>query len=252
MKKILLFSIIAVFLASSISYAQDKNRPITIGMEKYRDIIENYAPLQSPTDNSRDAGVVVLFENFDNTGGQLPAGWTSGGSSTSCKWAVDASPNPPGYYSSGYSLNYNNGVDFNCGYNWGWVMSPLIVTAGADIDVSFWYNASNECGGGACYYDRTYLMILDENLNVLYSVQLNGYTSWNKHTYLFNNTSNVNKIYVYFYFDTLDSILNGYYGPFIDDLEVRSLEAIPVSGWALAIGITLIAAFTLLRFRKLG
>ena len=146
-----------------------KGRTRTIGDERYRSIIENYVPSTSQADNSRAFDVLLLSENFDNTGGQLPTGWTRGGSSTSCQWNVDATPAGPGFYSAPYSLNYNNGTDFNCGNNWGWVRTGLIPADGGDLNISFRYTFQGECASGwPCPYDLTYLMIWDETMtNVL-------------------------------------------------------------------------------------
>ena len=250
MKKALFLLIALAFLVASSGLAQNQQRTKTIGMERYRSIIENYVPSKATLNGTRNGGTVVFSENFDNTGGQLPAGWTSGGSGTNCQWHVDASPNPPGFYSASYSLNYNNGVDFNCGDNWGYVRTPLIPVAGNDFDITFWYNINNECSNGNCAYDQNWITVYDASMNVLFAALVPGNTTWQQNLFTFTNDTQVQQVYIEFYFDTYDGLFNNYYGPFIDDLEVVGHNAVPVSGWALAIGIGLIAVFTFFRIRR--
>jgi hypothetical protein len=254
MKKILLFSIIAVFLACSLTgLAQDQNRTRTIGLEKYRNIIENTVSPRQVTDAAIGGGTLLYSENFDNNGGNFPVGWTSGGNSQNCKWNVDASPATPGYFSSPYSLNYNNGSTYDCGDNWGWVSSPLIAVNKKPFEVSFQFNNLNECGYSTyCYWDETFVLIYDEIGNLLDNAYVGGVglPGWGLKSFVFANPGKLQNIRLEFYFDTFDFIANSYYGPFIDNLEVRTAPEIPISGWALAIGIVLIATFTLLRYRK--
>jgi hypothetical protein len=251
MKRILLLNLAFILCAYFSGMAQDPGRTHKIGSDKYRSLIENYVPSKTPEKAPQKGGDVLFFENFDGNGPGLPAGWTSQGSSTACIWNVDATPAIPGFYSSPYSLNYNNGVDFDCETNWGWVASPMIPVGGKSFNISFWYNFQGECElSNDCPWDQTYMGVFDEINNLLFVTKVLGTQQWFHNNYYVSNTSGAQNIHIEFYFDTGDNISNGGYGPFIDNLEVKTANAIPVSGWALWIGIALIAAFTVFRLRR--
>ena len=252
MKRLFTTVILLGFVFSVVStFAQERTK--TIGLEKYREIIENYTPYQPQSPDSRQSGVLIYSENFDGPAGTLPAGWTSSGSSTSCVWNVDATPNPPGFYSADYSLNYNNGVTFDCSSNWGWVQTGLIPVSGNPFEIEFEYLISNECGGIPCGFDQMYVTVFDDSYNVLFSdLPTGNYSSWSSKYYYYDNPGAVDFIRIEFYFDTYDPIANAYSGPFIDDLAVYGAAVTPISWWAIAIGIFLIVSFTVLRFRRLS
>jgi hypothetical protein len=250
MKNTLLFTAAIIMLFSFMGKAQDENRIRSIGMEQYREVIENAIPGDAPADAPPPPTILIYSENFDNNGAALPPGWTKGTTGTACQWNVDSSPAAPGFYSSPYSLNYNNGSTFDCGANSGWVRSPLINTSGTIMYVSFWFNVMNECGGGLCTWDQTYLIIRDISLNVLASYLIGGPNYWAQMNYSYSNPGEVEQVYLEFYFDTYDFIGNSFYGPFIDNLELREEPVIPISNWALVIGIALIATFVIIRYRR--
>jgi len=247
----LLVSVILVVSTGSIFAQQQRTK--TIGMEKYRHIIENYDVSRAPEGDIPIGGALLFQENFDNDGGAFPEGWTSGGSSESCKWNVDATPSFPGFYSSPYSLNYNDGETFGCGNNWGWVKSPLIDVNGGSLVVSFQFVTRTECGYSDCPWDETWVGVFGEFGEYIGEAYVSGTgtSNWTLKSFLFANSGGVEKVYVEFYFDTYDEISNGYHGPFIDNLEVRTGPEIPVSGWALGIGIALIIGVAVIRYRKL-
>ncbi len=253
MKRIITILLSVVFLAISVSLvAQKQQRTRTIPGEKARQVIENAIPLEPSEYGTRDGGFLVYSENFDNTGGALPSGWSVFNSSTSCVWAVDATPNPPGFHSPDYSLNYNNGVNYDCGNNFGYATSPLIEVSGKNYNITFWWNLLNECGFGTCPWDELYVTVYDESDNFIVSYNLVATNStWAYADMNLSNTTSADKIYIEFSFLTYDELANNYHGPFIDDLEVYITTAdIPLSDWAIVIGIILIVTATVIRFRR--
>lgn len=253
MKRIFTILVSVVFLAISVSLiAQKQQRTRTIPGEKARQVIENANPLEPTEYGTRNGGTLIYSENFDNTGGALPTGWGVVNSSTSCFWAVDATPNPPGFHSPDYSLNYNNGVNFDCGDNYGYVTSPLIEVSGKNYNITFWWNLLNECQFGPCPWDELYVTVYDEFDNFIVSYNLVATNStWAYADMNLPNTEGAGKIYIEFLFITYDGIANDYHGPFIDDLEVYVTTAdIPLSDWAIVIGIMLIVTATVIRFRR--
>lgn len=260
MKKLYLSGIATAFLLFSLtSTAQEQKRSYTPGMERFSQLILNYQPSQQQHNGVRENGVVLLSENFDATGGALPAGWTTENysESGSCMWGVDDSPNPPAYFSPGFSLNFNNGVDYNCGLSYGSVTTPLIDVSGMPLNISFRFFISNECGGTPCmdignYYDDIWIGIFDQNDTELFWEIIPGTTAWNLVNYSFPNSENAQMVYIVFYFNSGDSLFNEYAGPFIDDLVISGTPPTPLSGWAVGIGLALILGFTVLRLRKIN
>lgn len=272
MKKLLLLTFLFAFVASIAGFAQNQQRTRNVGNEKYRDLIENYRYPENDAQItiSPVRGEIIFSENFNEAGLDLPAGWTKDGSSSDCTWKMDNSPADPGYYSAGGSLNFNNGYNFECDEGdgngtWGAVTTPLIQVNGNPITISFMFNQENECnyyeddGGGEpgpyaptleCYYDETWMAILDENEDVIEWFYVDGTYAWNQNTYEFLNPDADQYIKVQFYFDTYDDIANDFYGPFIDDLTISQAVATPIPGWALIIGISLMVAFTFFRIRR--
>lgn len=268
MKKILLF-LVSLFLAVNVINAQDVQRTRKVGNEKFRELIENshpslhrLAPSMAPT-----ADFTIFSENFNEPGLDLPAGWSTINSGDFCNWHMDASPVLPGYYSPPGSLNFNNGVNYGCdpgesGSIWGYVFSPLINLNGKPCNISFMYNEENECGSGGggggyapieeCYWDRTYLVILDENMDLIGYSYFFGTTEWAPVSFSYDNPYQLQSFRFGFYFDTFDPYANNYYGPFIDDVRVTQSGVIPVSNWAILFGVVLIVLFTVYRFRRIA
>jgi hypothetical protein len=249
MKKTLLFSIIAIILVSSpAGFGQDQKRVRTIGSEKYRTIIKNSTKIDKSAVKDHRDGSITFMETFDQD--VLPLGWTSGGSSGECKWGSDATPAFPGYFSPDYSLNYNNGTDYDCGSNWGWVRTSQAPVNGYPFEISFMFYNETECGFN-CGFDETWIVIYDPEDNVIFASLVSGLDEWVPKSYLIPNTAGVQWVTIEFYFDTYDDLFNDFAGPFIDDLKVTTSMEIPISPWALGIGIFMIAAFTVLRYRKI-
>lgn len=243
------------FAAGCLSLTAQKQRIKTVPGGKAADVIENAVKYQEQDDGTRQNGILVYWEDFDASGGGLPAGWNVTGNSTSCTWDVDGLPKPPGYFTAPFSLNYNNGNNFDCGTNFGFVTSPLIDVSGQSFDVCFMFSLVNECVMGFCGWDDLFVTIYDEFDNSLISYQLPATDGdWYYADINEQNVGGVSKIYIEFSFFTYDGIANGYEGPFIDDLQVyRNGEAdIPLSNWALAIGIALIVIATVIRFRRIA
>lgn len=266
MKKTLLFIFAAVLL--NLVNAQDTHRTRITGDDKFSYLLDNPGLSQiRPVPVMAPAGDFIVFsEDFNEPGLDLPAGWGNSNSICPCRWKMDASPAVPGFYSPGGSLNFNNGLDYNCsigdfGTIWGYVWSPLIQVSGKPCTISFMYNEQNECshgGGGGyapldqCMWDRTYLIILDENFDVLDEQYIIGTTEWNQLSVEYENPEGLPSIRIGFYFDTYDQWNNSYYGPFIDDIRVTQPGVIPVSNWAVLFGLVLIVLFTVFRLRRQG
>jgi hypothetical protein len=94
---------------------------------------------------------------------------------------------------------------------------------------------------------------LDDLDNVLASYDLST-TGWVGLNIFFANPTNLDNIKIEFYFTAIDSIGNNYPGAFVDDLVVTSDDlppiGVPLSNWALALGLFLIIAATVIRFKR--
>jgi hypothetical protein len=255
MKTTVSLFLLVLIAGFTLSLSAQKQRTKTIPPGNAPNIIENAIKYEFKEDGKRQSGLLVFWEDFDASTGGMPVGWNLTGNSSICTWDVDGLPKPPGYFTAPYSLNYNNGNNFNCGANFGYVTSPLINISGQSFDVCFMYSLVNECGTGFCGFDDLFVTIYDEFNNQIISYQLPAtagdwfYVDINE-----VNTSLVENIYIEFSFFTYDSILNDYEGPFIDNFKVyRKGEAdIPLSNWALLIGIALIVIATVIRFRRIA
>jgi len=163
--------------------------------------------------------------------GSLPSGWSSTG-----MWAVDASPATPGYYSASYSLNYNDGVDYDNGSaNSGTVTTSAIdITDAISADLKFYYQLQTE---GTASYDWVMIEILRaSDQAVLQTVGGDGVSiadasSWTLYTVNCNSTVLAEtSIKVRFTFSADDATSNTYFGWFIDDViltgEVPGTEAV--------------------------
>ena len=173
--------------------------------------------------------ITTLDENFD--GGSLPIGWSATNTNTSA-WGVDASPNPPGYRSASYSLNYNNGTDYNDGA----ANSGVVTTAAIDnslatsTTIQFYYQLQTENG---TTWDWVQINILRASDNaVLQTVGGDGTSipdasSWTQYTIIGNAAVIAeSSIKLRFTFSADDGIANNYFGWFIDDLHVEKNVAI--------------------------
>lgn len=243
------FLIVALLLCFGFgSFSQENTRKRTVGLERYQNLDIKKLDIQEMNGRAPvPSGLNLIYsENFDQG---VPAGWTFFGSSASCKWAVDATANPPGYFSAPYSLNYNNGVDYDCGRNYGFATSPFITAWPSMIQVKFQYIRGAEDFG---YYDVLFVSILDEFNNTLNYYPLPISNNWLSYTMDYEIPDGINKIKLEFYFDTGDELFNNYKGAFIDNIEVYMGPMIPLSNWAVVIGIFLVAATIFIRFRRFG
>jgi hypothetical protein len=157
------------------------------------------------------------------------ADWKFDAPNNNVGWAVDASPNPPGFRSPGCSLNYNNGNNFNSGNtNSGNATFPLLdataAKAGAPLVLEFWVSGSGE--GGNPYDALTVEASIDDKTWTTLvlgtggkSVPPPGNTVWAKHTVALSAYAG-KKFRLRFRFDTVDSVANDGAGPFIDDVLV--------------------------------
>jgi hypothetical protein len=180
----------------------------------------------STSKNGEKTLVTVLNETFE--GGSMPTGWSVANSSQTVIWSVDASPNPPGYYSASYSLNYNNGTDFDDGnYNNGSVTTSAIDNSESTAtSISFYYQLETEDYSS---FDWVMIEILDASDNSI--IQTEGgdgvsipeaSTTWTLYTITGNATVIATpSIKLRFTFSTDDSQDNAFFGWFIDDLKVE-------------------------------
>jgi hypothetical protein len=191
--------------------------------------VEFYGNGNSTLGSSKGKGtnviVTSLFENFD--GGALPTGWSVNNSSATVGWNVDASPNPPGYYSSAYSLNYNDGTDYDDGNgNNGTVTTAAIDNSNANsTTISFYYQLETE---GDADWDWVEIEVLRASDNaVLQTIGGSGTSipdvnTWTQYT-INGNAAVVaeSSIKLRFTFTAVDNYYNTYFGWFIDDLKVE-------------------------------
>jgi hypothetical protein len=190
--------------------------------------VEFYGTSNSNISLSKKSGkaiVTSLNENFD--GGSLPLGWTTSNTSSTVVWNVDSSPNPPGYRSASYSLNYNDGTDFDDGAaNSGTVTTSAIDNSNAtSTTISFWYQLQTEDGQS---WDWVQIDILRASDNaVLQSVGGDGasipdISTWTNYS-ITGNAAVIaeSSIKLRFKFQTDDNQFNTYFGWFIDDLLVE-------------------------------
>ncbi len=254
MKKnyLLIASLLFVFAFSSFSQAG--KRQAVIGIDRYRNLdLKKMEQMKiKGVTNKVEALTLLYSENFDQGG--LPAGWSVTGNSTSCMWAVDATPNPPGYYSAPFCLNYNNGVNYDCGRNYGSATTPLLNVTPNLIQVNFQYIKDTETPEITVEtFDMLYVSILDENNNILYTEAPVESNNWSSYSLQYMIPAGVDKIKVEFYFDTMDDLFNDYKGVFVDDLEIYfDPNVVPLSNWALFIGIFLVATIIIIRYRRIG
>jgi hypothetical protein len=247
------FFIAALLLCFGLNaFSQAGNRQAVIGLERYRNLDLKKMALQKINLVTDDLQILtpVYSENFDLG---VPANWTFSGNSNDCLWAVDATANPPGYFSAPYSLNYNNGVDFNCGRTYGAATTPLLNVGQALIQVSFQYIKDTETPEVTYeVFDMLYVSVLDQFNNILYTETPVESTSWSSYTLFYQVPEGVNSIKVEFYFDSRDNLYNDYKGVFIDDLEISRGPMVPLSNWAVFIGIFLVATVIIIRYRRTG
>lgn len=161
------------------------------------------------------------FEPFNCDGG---AGWTLGTTpENGVAWAIDGTPSIPGWTSPGCSLNFNNGVDFEC------------TTAIKSAAVSPTFDASNLPVGShlairfhsagdweAAPYDvLTVESSTDggKNWNKLSTISPDGTLVWSLHSV--DGTPLVGSTFqIRFNFVTSDCINNATSGGFIDDFAI--------------------------------
>ena len=140
-------------------------------------------------------------------------------------WALDASPNPPGFRSKSCSLNLNNGQDFACGVGQLQVAAAATslwldgksLTPGDDLRLRFYVAGGWETAD----FDKLTLIIsTDGNTwTTLLSINHNQADAWTEHEVKLGAYAGSN-FKIAFYFETADCIDNAATGPFIDDLSV--------------------------------
>ncbi len=140
-------------------------------------------------------------------------------------WAVDATPNPPGFKSPSCSLNYNNGVDYNCvnnvpdnAYATGPLMDATQIKVGTVIRLVFQLGGVWEIGGN---YDN---LDLEASTDGKVFTKLTTFASLGQPTYDardYDISAYAGKLVQFrFRFWTSDCIANNTSGSFIDDLKV--------------------------------
>lgn len=199
----------------------------------------NRAPAAAPP-----VPATLLSQDWDT--GTL--GWTLSNSDTSTGWAADGTPaadpviGTP-YVSAPYSLNYNNGLDYdvpdpaNHGSglpNSGTATSPVVDLAGTTNPVlTFRCNYFTETDDTSWGTDERRLQIskddfattlFDELLGTVGAAPAIGacssFGSWHTHTVSLHSAWG--SIRVRFAFDTIDDFENVYAGWFVDDVEVTA------------------------------
>ncbi len=185
-------------------------------------------------------GGLIYRETFLTEG--FPPGWAFVQMSPTVRWKVDGTPaSVPGgpVKSAPYSLNYNDGVDYNDGGppNFGWAQTPIIELTGTDNPkLSFWCNYQTDTTG--VLTDQRFVSVHDdvsgyEWLSAQLSTVLGGCDqmgTWHEHTLVLNEAWG--PVVLRFRFDTIDSWNNQHGGWFVDDIEIREtapLEIDPAS-----------------------
>ncbi len=172
-----------------------------------------------------NCGVKILYSTTFGCQAGDAKSWTLDPSPTgAAAWAIDGTPNDPGYYSADCSLNFNNGKDFACPNNnlpgklraFSPVIDASSMVKGAPLTASFrlagnWENGSYDnlvLSIGTDATATTQLLDLDPPANPwdLVKVDLSSYAG--------------SKFVLTFTFDGTDCISNGGVGAFIDDLKV--------------------------------
>ncbi len=149
--------------------------------------------------------------------------WDIVGTSKS-KWAIDASPNPPGFKSAACSLNFNNGVDYQCAQGEGSVegvaTSPEYNLAGAkSIKLTFNSYSDSETG---MYDVRKFEVSTDNFATTALSVVIDAQSpqkQWAKVAIDINAFAG-KKVKVRFDFSSGDCVANQAAGWFVDDLLI--------------------------------
>jgi hypothetical protein len=164
--------------------------------------------------------------------------WVLAGTDPLVGWAVDGTPaSMPGnaYHSAPYSLNYNNGTDYDTPgvSNSGTATSPSIGIAGLPgARLKFFCNYRTETPGTD--HDFRWVRISNSGFaSLLVNEQLStspgsvlagscaAMGTWHEH--VIPLTGMAGPIQVQFFFDTGDAALNHFPGWFVDDLEISDL-----------------------------
>ncbi|MCO4763653.1 MAG: hypothetical protein KC502_19230, partial [Myxococcales bacterium] len=148
-------------------------------------------------------------------------GWTLTGSGGP-KWAVDKTPAKPAPVSPDCSLNFNNGTDYQCASGAksvsGTATSPWLDAtggvAGAPIRLKFRYSGRWETNNN----DEMYVELSKDGTSwsKIWDSSWTS-TSWGTYNGMIGGYSGI-KFKLRFSFKTTDCKLNGWAGPFIDDL----------------------------------
>jgi len=164
---------------------------------------------------------VPYLEPFDCGGAK---GWTLGQTTQpGVGWAVDGTPEVPGYLSAACSLNFNNGVDFQCENPMdASAVSPVIagnaLPKGTHLALRLFNNGTYE---EAKYDDMSLAITTDSGLNwsELLSIPQAGNKVWTLQT--IDLTPYVGKAFqIRLRFRTTDCINNKGVGGFVDDLAI--------------------------------
>ncbi|MBM4354309.1 MAG: hypothetical protein FJ109_11020 [Deltaproteobacteria bacterium] len=154
--------------------------------------------------------------------------WVKNNPSVPVVWAVDATPNPPGFSSSDCSLNFNNGANYSCPSFWTPVKGTAVSAeflatappAGKKLFLTFQANPSVE---PSTSFDRTFVTVFETaNPGNKVSKQVTPHNStWQSHS-LDISALHGKKVKIEFNFDSVDCGANSYPGIFIDDVLVRA------------------------------
>lgn len=195
-----------------------------------------YNPESEPDFQAVSEGLFYR-ETFLDPG--LPPGWNSWNSSPTVQWNVDGDPaSVPGgsSMSAPYSLNYNDGTDYNDGNaNSGTATSPVLDLTGSKNPIlTFWCNYDTDTTGTIT--DQRVLSVQGAWLAIVWKqVQFSSNAGdcaekgvWHQHSIPLDD--DWGEIALSWSFDTVDSWNNDHAGWFIDDIEIREGEVDPGSG----------------------
>jgi hypothetical protein len=164
--------------------------------------------------------------------------WTIANSQTcGVGWAIDATPNPPGFSSADASLNFNDGTDFTCnsgaikvaGTATSSTFATPAVPANQKLYLSFQAFQDVEASTSL---DKLTVNVSDHGFgtapNLSFAVSKAQLQAWTSQKFDLGAVAGKPSVQVQFAFTSVDSIGNGGKGVFVDDVLVR-LEAAPIS-----------------------
>ena len=147
-------------------------------------------------------------------------GWTFSTSIGGVGWAIDATPNPPGYFSASCSLNYNNGASYP-GQTAGTATSKAFkmpAAGGVAISLQTWDSVE----GGAGYDKRMVQVSSDGFGSDVTTFQISNAmpkSQWSQFTAKLDKYAG-KEVQLRLAFDSVDGVANSGPGWFVDDLRV--------------------------------